>query len=328
VLVFLYGTLSGCTTFSNSRVNYDDRNLTVQTLSLFDQVKESSLAKISWRGDWVFRRERLELIDSEMRSVKPDVVMFQSLVERGGSPSESDKEILASGALEGYGWDSGLQREILETGEQVLLANAVSLPLKIAPRKLVADERPARHFWSIGDSGGVLLTIVETSGQPTLFFNVDFPERKGNESLWYGFLQERIEDSLRAFQSCSKRMIIGGYLPKDQDARRYNELLERFNLKDSSTGFCQNIDMCLTGTPMNDIYMATMGDDLPTQDDRILVSRSTLVLSSSRNFVVQEPNSTYAKEFGLTRMWATQRFGWATSLRLANCGADDIPKLP
>lgn len=314
-------SLVGCIhSQANTRVEYESRVVSVQTLSLFDQSQPSRLAKTNWRGDWVFRRDRLDLIDRTMRGVKPDIVFLQDVMARGESPSESDRTILGHGALDGYLWSMAKVRDITETDEQNALGVAVGLPLKITdPDPNLMTEAPS-HVWTMGEDGGVQLVVIEFEGMPVLLVNVTLPTKAGNESIWYGLIQEKIEDAMKQFHVCHERVIVAGYMPKDADSRRYDELQTRFQLKDASAGFCQAAEQCYTATSVNDIYLATQGDEIPSQVDRIFVSQSAYVLASARNFTTPENNNTYSRSFGLTRLWPTQRFGWVATVRLARCG--------
>jgi hypothetical protein len=91
--------VNGCALLGiRSSERYDERSFSILNLNLFNQRTPSTLSRKNWKGDWLFRRERLELIDEQLRISRPDIVVFQELLTRRGSPSESDINILNFGA--------------------------------------------------------------------------------------------------------------------------------------------------------------------------------------------------------------------------------------
>jgi hypothetical protein len=105
---------------------YDSHKIKVQVLSLFNQRTASRLSTKSWKGDWLFRRERLSLIDKELGESKPDLIVFQELIKRDSNSFESDMGILSANALKGYKWKLSKKEVYTDTGEEEYLGLAVS----------------------------------------------------------------------------------------------------------------------------------------------------------------------------------------------------------
>lgn len=312
--------LGGCITGLFRRSGgFDQRPLTVQALSLFNQRVPSRLVKRSWKGDWIFRRDRLELIDAELRNVKPDLLIAQELMAKLGSTAESDQRILAAGSLGDYEWTTRQVEDYPDTQEVQHMAFALGTSL--AFRKLEADER---DLWLMGTGGYLAAASFDYEDQPVTVFNVQMPTETDTTYLWYSFVQERVLEWLKRNHSCPKRVIVAGLMPGDEGARRYAEFVRSLQLRDVSAGFCQVASRCFTATPTNDIYMATVGDESPTRIDRIYTHQSALVYTSARNFVDSDPSNRYAREFGLARLWPTQRFGWGAQVRLARCTDEEL----
>jgi hypothetical protein len=321
-LLGLVVSLAGCFTSSFGDLSgFDQRILTIQTASLFNQKAASRVGTQTWNGDWIFRRDRLVLIDDALRNVKPDIVVLQEVMTKRGSSSESDRNILQAGALEDFVWRESDAIEYDDTQE------IQSLAVAAAPSLGFVDQdagQPERDFWKIGNDGFLMASVLQVEGQPVLVFNVQMPLQLGQKYLWYTFLEERIAEWTRIAGTCRKRVVVAGYLPGDQDSKRFNDMTQRLELKDASTGFCQVASNCYTATSLNEMFMATQGDEIPSQADRILLHQSALVSTSSRNLTDSEADARWSREFGLTRVWATQRFGWVVSARLARCGSADL----
>lgn len=315
--------LTGCISeiFSRS-AGFDARPISVQSVSFFNQRTPSRLAKRNWKGDWVFRRDRLELIDEGLRNGKPDLVVVQELMERRDSQSESDIRILKAGVLADYEWRQHEVGKFDDTRESESMAIAAALPLRFFALP-GDDEGETREFFKLGKDGYLMLSTIDYEEQPLTVLNVQLP-RGEDEGSWFSFIQERTLNRLERFHHCPKRLIVAGYLPGDVTARSYKDFIDTLQLRDSATGFCQIESRCFTATPINELFMATVGDESPTRVDRIFVHRSAFVSTSSRNFETPDPQSRYAREFGLPRLWPTQRFGWMTSVRLPRCAADEL----
>lgn len=317
-LVFLL--LTGCITeLFDSSGGYDQRPVTLQTVSLFAQRSPSRLAKKSWKGDWIFRRDRLELIDQELKNTKPDVILMQEALAREGSGSESDYKILKAGALNDYDWRLVKVEDFVDTEETQFMAAALGVGMRFVP-----PDEGERESWVMGSGGYLMAMTVDYEEQPILVFNVQMPPHHDNDQLWYTFVQERIRERVARAKVCMKRVIVAGYLPGDEGARRYADFVRTMQLRDSAQGFCQIAARCYTSTPANDLFGATVGDESPTRTDKIFVHSTALVYSSVRDFEESDPNNRYVREFGLPRLWPTQRFGWVANFRLARCSKDDL----
>ena len=125
--------ITGCQTFKGAQdAGFDQRFISIQSVSLFNQRSLSHASAEQWKGDWVFRRHRLDLIDKQLRFTRPDLVVFQELMERSGSYADSDRNILAEGALRNYEWDLNDLVDYEDTQEVQYHATAVALPLSFA----------------------------------------------------------------------------------------------------------------------------------------------------------------------------------------------------
>jgi hypothetical protein len=268
----------------------------------------------SWSGDWQFRRDRLDLIDATLRDVRPDIVVFQNAMRRAGSVSESDELILRSGALNRYGWKDTKIENLLETGEERLLAVAVAKPL--SHMSLPDDVKLYSQF---GVDGHMALFPIINEASPVLVFNVQMPSRLDQSGLWYSLLEDKIRSAVKEQKTCLERVIVAGYLPFEQDSRRFKDFLSGLGIKDTGTGYCQNAEHCQTASAQNGIFLATRGDESSSQLDRIMVHQWAVVYSAGANFTRTMDTSEYKDTYGLSRVWAAQRYGWVARVRLPTC---------
>ena len=93
-ILFLLFT-SSCQTYSD----WFGPPFTIQTLSLFNQrtdVLEGT--QKTWKGDWLFRRKRSQLVDDAINKKSPNIIFFQEMMEKS-SKSDSDATILGYSSL-------------------------------------------------------------------------------------------------------------------------------------------------------------------------------------------------------------------------------------
>jgi hypothetical protein len=291
---------------------YDERSVTVLTANLFDQRLANPMADDSWKADWLFRRARLELIDQSLRITRPDMIVFQDLIAKRGSPSDSDRNILAQGSLEGYQWHSYLDRFYEDTQEKAYQSLAVSLPLKI-------DRSYQGGIMPVGKAGAVSFYRLIMEDEPILVVNANMPSSQVSVDAWYPILLDLIRQQLERSQTCLDRLIVTGYLPGYSAWSGYQNLLQSLQLKDSSAGYCEVNEECLTGAAVNDIFRLTTEGDAGGRFDKVLVPRSTIVLASQRAMDNFSQTSRHAERYGLDKLWPTRRFAWLANLRLARC---------
>jgi hypothetical protein len=303
---------SSCVT-TTGPTGYSARTLTIGTLDMFSQQEQPRTGK-SWSGDWQFRRDRLDLIDEALRDVRPDIFVMQNALRRTGSVSESDELILQSGALNHYPWKDVVIESLPESGEARLLAVAIAKPLifQPIPEKFKNDSQ-------FGIDGHLVFYSIKADDGNILVFDVQMPSKIDQSGLWYSLLEEKIRNAVKDFDSCLERVIIAGYLPFEQESRRFKEFLSGLGLKDSGVGFCQNAERCQTASGINGIFLATRGDENPSQVDRIMTHKWAMVYAAAPNFTRTMETSEYQESYGLSRVWAAQRFGWVTQVRLPLC---------
>ncbi|MFW7380310.1 MAG: hypothetical protein ACOH5I_15975 [Oligoflexus sp.] len=291
---------------------YDNRSIAILTANLFDQRLSPEESERTWRGDWLFRRERLELIDQSLRRSRPDLLIFQDMLAKRGSISDSDRNILSQGALQGYDWSGFKAREYDDTQEISQHGVAASLPLRI-DRAYQSSTAP------LGRNGFVSYTLLDLEGEPILVANVQMPSDSVQIDSWYEVLLTLTSSQLEEVAACSQRLIIAGYLPGNASWPAYQDLLNSLELKDSSLGFCELAGECVTADTNNELYLLTADADAGSRVDRILVHRSSLVLSSQRSMMETLDASRYANRYQLLKLWPTRRFAWMTTLRMARC---------
>ncbi len=314
VVLILFSFSLACTTIV-STTSMDRRFFSIYLIDLFNQREPSLISEYRWAGDWIYRRLRLAEIDRSLRSVRPDMILFQEMLARRGSPSESDREILAAGALAGYDWRTRIYTEHSDTLEQESLAVAIDRPL------LFVSSKSSTTSWTYGETGVMVAELVQVDGGPVAVFNLRLPTKMGNRYLWYTAVLSDIKTFLDQESVCAKRLLLAGYMPEKEGSERYRALLEGLDLRDSSDGFCAANSSCFTETTENELYLSTSSDRTSKRSNKILVPRSARVWESSRSLDQPSADAAYVARFGLRELWPVRSFAWTAKLTLAECSA-------
>lgn len=295
---------------------YDNNEITVQVLSLFDQVSESKIKNsASWKGDWIFRRQRLAIIDQELLSIKPDLAIFQEVMAKKQSFYESDEAILQSGSLVNYQWEKSVVGVHQDTAEEESLAIAVGVPLK-----LNTTQQPL----PLTEKSFIFAATLVSERQKSPVFNLKVAKEDSKNPQIIRLISQQMEAYLIQNQLCAKRVILAGTLPFDEDNILYQEFKNKWGLIDVAKEICQVERNCYTTSESNEIFLKTSEGEKPSRMDKILVHKYSTVTSSTRNFLLSKtPEFLYYKKFGLASLWPSQRFGWLASIKLMRCGKDN-----
>lgn len=311
-------TLGGCATFFQS--TSDERSLAIFYASLFNQRTGKATSGVQWGGDWLFRRERLLLVDKFLRDRKPDVLVMQEVMSRDGSFSESDLNIVGTQSLSGYKWDELEVNDYPDTGETEFHAVGSGLPVR--PVRIPPT---IQRYWSLGKGlGHVTLFILELDQRQIPVFNVEaHPGTAADHDLVFASLTKIIRDAVLRDHYCPKRIIIAGRMPASYTSQALANFYDALQIKDVSAGFCELASDCYTASPINEIYMKTSNGQVPSQMDRILVHRSAFVQSAATVLNVPEDDDSFVSTYGMSKVWPTERFGWYSNVRLQRCDADE-----
>ncbi|MCX6116318.1 MAG: hypothetical protein NT027_02155 [Proteobacteria bacterium] len=311
------GSFYGCVSNSADSEYLSGQPTIFATLDLFDQSHENveGVKYPAWQGDWAFRRERLEIVDRGFRTLRPDVVFFQNVLSRMGSPSESDELILSAGALNRFNWKDFKIGFIEQSGENREMAIAASRPRDFT--KNWPDN--TKNQWQLGQDGYVTFSELDSVESPVLLVNVVMPKTQNQVNLWYSFLKDRILELSKVRHICPERVVVAGYLPYEGDSKRFDDMLNSLNLKDTAVGFCQNAEKCKTASEQNDIFKISSQKMSLGQMDRILVHKDTEVINAGMHFLESKENSRYKALYDLPKVWGSSRFGWFASVKLRHC---------
>lgn len=305
---------------SDALFSYDADHVTVQYLNLFNQKAHKGVAKRrSWSGDWVFRRERLALIDSALRNIKPDILFFGEMLQKNSSPYDDDRVILSAGALQNHGWQAGAVKTHREGDEIESLAIVTAPPTRRDFMQL--GRGPAVTGLVAEGEAHMLYLAQEIAGQQTLFVNVDIPRTVDLDrqfSLLNGLLGQAREIGEQA-GVCPSRVIVGSHDGIPPRHASYQELLERHRLQDSAAGRCKNPSDCYSASPQNELFLRTFGDVAPESPVKIMAGKGVIIYEAGLNFEGIFPVSPYARKYELGMMFMSHEFGWRAIMRLPRC---------
>ncbi len=308
LLCFLMVELA-CVNFGGSSIDYDSRRMKVQLLSLFNQRTQPIASKKTWKGDWLFRRERLTLIDKELGDTKPDLIFFQEMMKKDSNPFESDQGILSAGVLHGYKWHLSEPRIHTDSGEEEFLAMAITPPLQFSDEASLSTLKLSNNAMVWKD--------VKLEKQSVLLVNLKLDISVKPDEV-EKIIQE-IKNQVQLRHICKHRVIIAAYVPTEVYSV-IAQLSDALHLQDSSRAFCNIESSCFTTHSRNQLFQITYGERLAAKVDFILVPKSAVVFDSHLQYTsYRELKVGYFKEFGLEALWPSDRFGWQTEFVLGRC---------
>lgn len=291
----------------------DGRPLTILTIDLFNQRPSRFSKGPSLQGDWLFRRKRLQLIDAGLIEVRPDIIAFQELMEREGSPAESDRKILSVGALDGYHWLFDETASFEDTAEIEALALAFNASI------VEREESFSSELVVLGEGGKAQLATVKMGSDKVLLVNVMLPDVLDDDlDNYYLVLFNAITKKLREDGICDRRLVIGGFLPAKSVWPNYQRFLVELSLKDTAQGFCTEAERCFTESRDNQLQLSLKPSAFDRHVDRLFVHESAAV-ADSRVVLNQMAVDARAEQFGLEEFWPTPRFGWQSKISLPRC---------
>lgn len=314
---FLIALVSSCVTAGNAEFSgYEDKRLIVQVVSLFPQLKTPSVEDSNWTGDWIFRRERMDLLDKQLSEIKPDIILLQDLVFRKYSPGESEFNLLASGALTDYDWHITKTGMIAETEETTASALAMALPLKIELLKTLNS----KSKWDIGEENSyVIFTRFKTLEGDAGFISVKLDSL--NSGFWYKRISDAISSLISSSGICPERFIIAGRLPEDKIEGSDYEMFSKLGFKDAASEFCSDLRVCYTEDQKNPIRRKIQTDAINQRSLRIFVHGRTNVYSGLRNLMRTRVFPDKESKYGLKEYSASDSYGWISSLGFPTCGS-------
>lgn len=288
-------------------VVYPAKRVRIQLVSLFNQRQNPARSEQGWRGDWVFRRERLQLIDTELNSARPDVVIMHEVMQR--SRYDSDQAILSAGALRGFTWSLIKTRSFADSGETEFTGIAIGVP-------------------GIGDEEVQSLRVAQ-HGKVSLFLHqVKHPKFKlyvlniiGTDNFSLSDLQSivNIVSQKVAEIDCRSRTLIAGHFSQ-ATSTRFGNLFADSRFREVFKGLCNVENECFNSSPRNGIFLAINGEIEPAKTDYLWTERDFELLSVQLNFINSLRSQTISlSPYHLDELWPTERFGLMIEGRLLGC---------
>jgi hypothetical protein len=293
---------------------YEERRIVIQLATLFEQNNVKSPREISWAGDWIFRRQRLNVLDDQLGAIKPDIVLLQGLTYREFSPSESEVKILSAGALANYNWHVSKVDENITTEEVIATGAAFALPLKVDTMRTYSEQQS----WDIGAVNGyVILSRFLTPSGGGALVSIKLPPE--NLKFWYERLELALEEIIQKSEICPERFIFAGELPEDKIDNADESIFERLGFKDAATGYCGDLTECYTEDGTNPINKSLSDGVVPTRNLRMYVHGQTKIYASLRNLTNTVKIDARNDKYKIGEMSASHRYGWLSTILLPKC---------
>ncbi|MBP9707621.1 MAG: hypothetical protein KBD78_08245 [Oligoflexales bacterium] len=318
-----------------------DSYLSIETLDLFSQRipnKRLSENGIDWRGDWLFRRERLKLLDSLFYSRLSNIIFLQGVLEKKGDPHDQDLKVLTDGALRDYRWESQVFQFYEDTWEEESLAVGVSFPLKlIEPAEDEKSENTNEEAQTLAErlvlepEFAIYFVKVDYDGEDLLLINIKFRPEMADKNLnsYSRYIDSnriysKVIASLKSIISkaavCDKRIVVAGYLPHALQNQEFLASLAEIGLKSTHEIFCPVLSECFTQKIDNQIFAQSTLEKNEQLADLILVPVDANVHLALRGNTEAAVSSIYTKQsYDITKIPASIRDAWVTRVEIKSC---------
>lgn len=312
-LILVLNFVQSCALFRD----YDRESFTVQTINLFDQdlEVETDEGRISLKGDWLFRRDRLELLDRQLSEKKANLLFFQNAMQRLGNWTDFDLEILKAGVFGGYGFLSAKIAEDEQTFETQLVGWGFD------PSFVVDSSQDIKVVKKV--NSGFASAVLNFYGNKILLINV-FTQKVSLKIDSYSELARFIESELNVKKICSDRLIVSGALDEiDSKGASIQLLGDQFDLVDVGLKRCPDekthTSECQSVASDNRLAQGQTGMNF-LRNERILLPSSSRVSDLGRVVVQKSVNqSKYIQKFFAEDIYPIQQSGWMASARLIQC---------
>lgn len=312
IYIAIGSLLGSCASLPNfSQSSYDQKILVFRTYNLFNQRIPPNHTNLNWKGDWIFRRERLELIDRELRLSRPDVLLFQQMLTKDENSFESDQNILAEGSLSGYEWSTQPVVNHEDTSETESHGLVYSLPLRLVPQ---GNEKGSIKIFP-GESK-VTHNVLAFENEPITIFNIEI--KRVTENL-FAEIAQYIFDLVNKKELCLERVLIGGYFGETSPRKIIDAFQKYFPIKNVSTGFCEIEIKCYTSTPFNELFLVTTNINSSYQSDYFFTHNKTIIFTSNIVFEKGSSIKDLDNKYGMSKFWGSRTFGLETGVKLKKC---------
>ena len=307
--------LHSCASFSPllKKKSWDNKVLTVETLSLFNQkIPTMENYKSSWEGDWLLRRKRLALLDKLLANNLPNIIFFQEMLYKNAT--DSDAAILESSSLAYYKSFPVSIKEDPETDEEEF--SSIYVRLEDLPPDAI---KATKKVWKLEDSSYLIFQKLIVNRKPLYLFNVNIPYENKDPEKFFVFLRNKIEESIMAQEDCLNHIIVAGYFGSEK-LQDLNLMMRFLGLIDTASGFCSEGQMCDTQNPSNPIFNSSSLENKFIRTDRIFVHKSTRIENAGITYSEHTPSlSSFKAKYQLHSIAPSLRYGWQTKIKFARC---------
>ena len=285
---------------------------TVQTLSLFNQrTKAFQKSRDSWKGDWILRRKRLNLVDEIIKESSPNIVFFQELLAKDNK-ADSDAAILEYSSLSYHKPYSFFYKEYEDTGEKEFAANYILMGNYKVESSNQAKLEPLLN------NGYMVFQKVFLDRVP--FYLVNIKMGDGDTTEAFVQLTRKLKKHLEGINDCYNQIIVAGHFKGQSNHPSYDRFLRTFNLVDSAWKFCEMNKDCYTESPKNPLLSNSHLESKISRSERILTHKTSKIISSHVAFNKEEKTlKPFKEKYNLHTLTPSLRYGWEAKVSFGIC---------
>lgn len=287
-------TISGCSSFNFN----SDVILKVQTLDLFDQLysEDYNELDVNFYSNWIIRRERLSIIDTELSKSKPNIVFFQHMMKK--SSTDFDQLILSSNSLSRYNFQNYLTRKVSDWSEYISTATTPRFDVKKS------------GLYNIGENSFISYKLISFQNDLVALLNVQLKKTSTQDFLTnFKTIYTKILGDV-----CRHRIILAGFF--DDSIQDITSGLESFYFKNPIKPLIDKGESAFASNPLYKLVVKHPKASNYSYD-YLFVPRSSNVASSA--FVYNKSYPNIFKKSHLKTISASLRSGLEVNVKLRSC---------
>jgi endonuclease/exonuclease/phosphatase family metal-dependent hydrolase len=305
-----WGAVSCVTSILSNPFNRDPLVLTVGTASFDNQ--RVTIGETSCQADWVLRRERLHLIDGELISAQPDILVLQGVMAKSSSAYDSDQVILQAGALGDFRWTKTVAHYYSDTDEDEYFAVAAKQSILHGEPGSQPEQAP------IGQDGVVVLQTLKFKDQQALTLaNIHVPTSTQEQAQSYSLIKETLETYLAKEQRCGERLVLAGFVG-DANAGKFRKLLGELGLYDTSLQLCADHG-CVMPQSENPLFASRADSPKYQGSYRIYLPLSSRLVSASAFLNKASAHKLFSEKYHFDQLWPSAYPGELVQVKFASC---------
>lgn len=247
----------------------------------------------------------------------PNVILFQEMLAKSSSPSDSDASILEKSSLAYFDEFITDYKKHRDTEEIEQAGTYLRVEGSETEEIILGHEL----MWDIGKTGYLLYQKIFIKEDPFYIFNIKLPRENKNPERLYAFLKRTMTRALDGENRCYNYILLAGFFGDFDNSPQLQQLARDFNLTDTGAKLCEvESHECYTESSANPVLNSSSFKNQFRRSERIYIHKSALVSSAQLVYNKQhESLPNFKLKYKLYKLSPSLYYGWQAKVQLPSC---------